>query len=233
MEHVGPSLLEVVRSQRRDEPFPEQDVRCIVRQVLGGAMALHERGVVHGAINTETVLVADYANLVVKIGGAGQATMGNAAIKEGDSWSIGCLMAELLTGKPLFDEEQGREEESLHEIFHVLGYPAADKETIHQVIIKLSSNNHDQETSTKNRLRELVPPEILSDDGFEVLQGLLTCNPNKRLTPAAALQRPWFHHLHAAPESTTTALVSLSQVGCPLALVKSTVNNARPKAHCN
>lgn len=108
MEHVGPSLLEVLRGQRNDTPFPERDVRSVARQVLGGAQALHERGVVHGAINTENVLVADYGDLVVKIGGAGQATSaaGNVMCyrapevlaSEGssggglvsDSWSIGC-----------------------------------------------------------------------------------------------------------------------------------------------
>ncbi|CAM0911631.1 unnamed protein product [Alopecurus aequalis] len=43
-----------------------------------------------------------------------------------------------------------------------------------------------------NRLREFFPEEKLSEQGFEVLQGLLTCNPDKRLTAAKALKLPWF-----------------------------------------
>jgi serine/threonine protein kinase len=43
-----------------------------------------------------------------------------------------------------------------------------------------------------NRLRDLFPETKLSTEGFQVLSGLLTCNPNRRLTAAAALNHPWF-----------------------------------------
>ncbi|KAI5011464.1 hypothetical protein ZWY2020_013601 [Hordeum vulgare] len=43
-----------------------------------------------------------------------------------------------------------------------------------------------------NTLRELFPEETLSKEGFEILSGLLACNPDKRLTAAAALKLPWF-----------------------------------------
>jgi cell division cycle 2-like protein len=49
-----------------------------------------------------------------------------------------------------------------------------------------------QEAQCQDRLRELFPEEMLSSHGFHVLKGLLTCNPSKRLTVAAALQCPWF-----------------------------------------
>uniref|UniRef100_M8BPN1 Putative cyclin-dependent kinase F-2 n=1 Tax=Aegilops tauschii TaxID=37682 RepID=M8BPN1_AEGTA len=44
----------------------------------------------------------------------------------------------------------------------------------------------------QSTLRDLFPEETLSAEGFEVLNGLLTCNPDKRLTAAAALKLPWF-----------------------------------------
>ncbi|OEL18539.1 hypothetical protein BAE44_0020442 [Dichanthelium oligosanthes] len=44
----------------------------------------------------------------------------------------------------------------------------------------------------ENRLHEEFPETKLSKEGFEVLSGLLTCNPEKRLTAAAALKHPWF-----------------------------------------
>ena len=43
-----------------------------------------------------------------------------------------------------------------------------------------------------NYLRELFPEATLSKEGFEVLNGLLTCNPDKRLTAKAALEHMWF-----------------------------------------
>ena len=48
-----------------------------------------------------------------------------------------------------------------------------------------------------NYLRELFPETKLSKEGFEVLSGLLTCNPEKRLTAAAALRHPWFAKIDA------------------------------------
>ena len=49
----------------------------------------------------------------------------------------------------------------------------------------------------ENHLRELFPETKLSKEGFEVLSGLLTCNPNERLTAAAALEHPWFAKIDA------------------------------------
>jgi hypothetical protein len=48
-----------------------------------------------------------------------------------------------------------------------------------------------------NYLGEHFPETKLSKDGFEVLSGLLTCNPEKRLTAAAALRRPWLAKIGA------------------------------------
>lgn len=50
----------------------------------------------------------------------------------------------------------------------------------------------------QSALRDLFPEETLSKEGFEVLNGLLTCNPDKRLTAAAALKLPWFAATAAA-----------------------------------
>jgi cell division cycle 2-like protein len=49
------------------------------------------------------------------------------------------------------------------------------------------------------QLRELFPEELLSEEGFQVLKGFLTCNPNRRLTAAAALKLPWFAEKDNAP----------------------------------
>jgi cell division cycle 2-like protein len=46
-----------------------------------------------------------------------------------------------------------------------------------------------------NILRCEYPETKLSDQGFELLNGLLTFNPDKRLTAAAALKHPWFSNM--------------------------------------
>ena len=64
-----------------------------------------------------------------------------------------------------------------------------------RVLPLLPTGHHD------NRLRDMFPEEKLSEQGFQVLQGLLTCNPDKRLTAAKALKLPWF----AAPRPSAAA----------------------------
>ncbi|KAI5005900.1 hypothetical protein ZWY2020_033143 [Hordeum vulgare] len=66
-----------------------------------------------------------------------------------------------------------------------------------------------------NMLPELFPEETLSKEGFEVLSGILACNPDKRLTAAAALKLPWFATIAtnarplASPPASATVTVSV------------------------
>jgi cell division cycle 2-like len=231
-EHVGPSLHSVLTCRRNGKPFPEDEVRCMMRQILSGAKAMHDRGIVHLNIDMENVLVGGtggHDTIAVKIGHFGQAACmserdlllcirsfsylapevllrGRGAFRSEviDSWSTGCLMAELLTGRVLFvdrmdpwdDDEVGQ----LREIFHVCGVP--DEETVEDIkpqdrrLVKLVRKwrARRRRAGTLQRdswLRGIVPRDVLSDDGLEVLQGLLACNPKKRLTAGAALQLPW------------------------------------------
>ncbi|KAK3135448.1 hypothetical protein QOZ80_5BG0419020 [Eleusine coracana subsp. coracana] len=235
MEHVGPSLREVLTNQRRGKPFREHEVCRMMRQVMNGAKEMHDRGIVHRGIHPENVLVVAGGGDDIKIGGFGQATCtsetevpprsntmcyctppdvllkGQGALGSElvDSWLIGCLMAELLTVKVLFEATDHEDEsDQLHKIFGVLGVP--DKEAMKDM--KPQDLDLAREVSkwrarrrgagklrSDSTLRKLVPSKVLSNDGFEVLQGLLTCNPRNRLTAVAALQLPWFANDDSSP----------------------------------
>ena len=113
-----------------------------------------------------------------------------------DLWSLGCVMAELINnGRPLFQGfyDQGQ----LCAIFDVLGvpddstWPGFSSTTFATVWMPELDMHRD------NYLRELFPETKLSKEGFEVLSGLLTCNPEKRLTAAAALRHPRFAKIDA------------------------------------
>ncbi|CAD6213913.1 unnamed protein product [Miscanthus lutarioriparius] len=115
-----------------------------------------------------------------------------------DTWSLGCVMAELIDGSPLF--MASNEADQLDVIFNVLGVP--DETTwpwfssapfATKLIPKLNMKR-------RNLLREEFPKKKLSVQGFQVLSGLLTCNPDKRLTAAAALKYPWFATKMNTPE---------------------------------
>ncbi|GJM84605.1 hypothetical protein PR202_ga00290 [Eleusine coracana subsp. coracana] len=218
MEYVGPSNLGQVLDDREGRPLPEAEARRMMRQLLDGAAAMHQHGIVHRDIKPGNILVVADNN--VKIGDLGLAksmhekaapffmagTRGymapemllwtedhDAAV---DAWSLGCVMAELVTGKMLPFE--GKDEmDQLYKIFDVVGVPGKrawramkPHEDLDDDVQQWRARQ--RRLGHRNRLREMVPEEVLSRDGFEVLKGLLTTDPKKRLTAADALRCPWF-----------------------------------------
>ncbi|XBH86536.1 hypothetical protein VPH35_074173 [Triticum aestivum] len=234
MEYVEASSLEsLLRGRRAGPPLPESTVRDFMWKLLTGAEMMHNRHVVHRDIKPGNILVGETRELV-KICDLGLAISlsdkppynqaGTAPYMAPemimgkrdydalvDTWSIGCVFAELLTGKTLFacdgqdDDDDDKIKVDIYQlwsIFRVLGVPdertwpgfTSLPHTTEALRLLPAGHNH-------SRLRDLFPEEKLSEEGFQVLQGLLTCNPDKRLTAAAALKHPWF----AAPRSTAAA----------------------------
>ncbi|KAM0915779.1 hypothetical protein ACQ4PT_010601 [Festuca glaucescens] len=132
MDYVGPSLYDVLHEHRRSRPFTEPEVRCIMRQLLAGAKHMHRRRVVHCDIKPENILVGLGGIDDVKLCDMGLAVSMHERPPYGkrgtygymapevllgqtdydamvDMWSLGCVMAELLAGKPLFDVDDDAE----------------------------------------------------------------------------------------------------------------------------
>ncbi|KAL6893545.1 hypothetical protein ACP4OV_007643 [Aristida adscensionis] len=220
MECVGPSLHAVLRDHlsRGGPPLSESTVRTVMWQLLTGAKKMHERHIIHRDIKTENILVGD-DHTVVKICDLGLAmpiyerppykaagTLWYMAPEMllgmpdydalVDSWSLGCVMAELITGRPLF--QRCHELGQLLAIFNVLGVP--DDKTWPWFSSTAFAAQVLPEVDVRqkhNCLRHQFPEAKLSKEGFDVLNGLLTCNPDKRLTAAAALKLPWFAKVDA------------------------------------
>ena len=120
-----------------------------------------------------------------------------------DAWSLGCVMAELVGGEILmqragvdaallhFQKYYGEEIAYLWTIFGLLGTPD-DVTWPGFASLPRAAKMPPLKLGQRSRLGELFPEETLSDEGFEVMMGLLTCNPDKRLTAADALKLPWF-----------------------------------------
>merc|ERR1711934_745950 len=97
-----------------------------------------------------------------------------------DMWSVGCIFAELVTKQPLFPGDS--EIDELYRIFRVCGTPT---ETIWPGVSKWPPKD----------MAEIVPG--LEPAGVDLLQRMLTYEPNARISGKDALSHPYFAELPA------------------------------------
>uniref|UniRef100_A0A061R3Y5 Cell division cycle 2-like n=1 Tax=Tetraselmis sp. GSL018 TaxID=582737 RepID=A0A061R3Y5_9CHLO len=112
-----------------------------------------------------------------------------------DVWSCGCIMAEFLNKKPLFDG--AGELDQIKKIFEVLGAPT-DKIWPGFSKLPVASKLNLSGFSQYNNLRSKFPKAAfsggpcLSDSGFDLLNRMLTYDPQKRISCREALEHDWF-----------------------------------------
>ncbi|KAL6623122.1 hypothetical protein ACP70R_018243 [Stipagrostis hirtigluma subsp. patula] len=241
MEYVGPSLARVMREERGGRPFAEAEARRVMRRLLEGARAMHDLGVLHRDLKPDNVVVDGRGDVKICDFGLSRATaaggggggapytsavatlwyrapeviLGSQDYDAGvDTWALGCIMAELLAGAPLFP---GRSEmDQLNRVFDTVGmqdmraWPGFAR-------LPRAESALCRRSRPPSRLREMFP--ALSAAGFDVLAGLLACRPDRRLTAAEALRRPWFADAIAAeavadqPRAACGAFLNASLAG--------------------
>lgn len=105
-----------------------------------------------------------------------------------DVWSVGCVVAELLLGSPLFPGESGVDQ--LVEIIKVLGTPSREE-------IRAMNPNY---TEFKFPQIKAHPwPKVFSKrlpaDAVDLVAKVLVYSPNERLTAIEAMAHPFFDEL--------------------------------------
>uniref|UniRef100_A0ACD5T7T8 Uncharacterized protein n=1 Tax=Avena sativa TaxID=4498 RepID=A0ACD5T7T8_AVESA len=228
MEFVGPTLNHVMKRDRFRRRHTELEVRLIMRQLLAGVRRMNRLGLMHRDLKPENVLVDARGNLKIcdlglscsmadgppysnPVGTRGyrapEIILGSTDYDERvDSWSLGVIMAELLAGQHPF--RGSSDAEHLSEILDLLG--TADIKEWSGYDGRRLPGGCQPGSFLRNKFpcpqaagaRRIRGPPALSEAGFEVLTGLLRCNPEKRLTAGSALQHRWFKD--ANPTTTTT-----------------------------
>ncbi|KAK9812599.1 hypothetical protein WJX72_000301 [[Myrmecia] bisecta] len=214
MDHDLKALMD-----HKDTPFTVPEVKCLMLQLLSGIAYLHDNWVLHRDLKTSNILynnrgelkICDFGlarqygsplrpytlNVVTQYYRAPELLLGATTYSTAiDIWSIGCIMAELLSKEVLFP---GRSElDQLDRIWRVLGTP---NENIWPGYSKLKhAKTFKFMPQPYNKLREKFPAQAvafdgrptLGEDGFDLLNKLLTLCPQKRISAKEALQHKWF-----------------------------------------
>ncbi|KAJ8905207.1 hypothetical protein NDN08_001716 [Rhodosorus marinus] len=105
-----------------------------------------------------------------------------------DIWSAGCVMAELMLGKPLFPGESFVDQ--LVQIIKVVGTPSKEEiESMNRNCTEFKSPQIKAQPWSK------VFSSRQSPEAVDLVKNLLQYNPKKRLTPVASLAHPFFDEL--------------------------------------
>ncbi|KAG7029247.1 Cyclin-dependent kinase G-2 [Cucurbita argyrosperma subsp. argyrosperma] len=214
MEHDLKGLMETMK-----HPFSQSEVKCLMIQLLEGVRYLHSNWVLHRDLKTSNLLLNNqgemkicdfglarqygsplkpYTHLVVTLWyRAPELLLGARQYSTAiDMWSLGCIMAELLSKEPLFNGKT--EVDQLDKIFRTLGTP---NETIWPGFSKLPGVRVNFVKHQFNLLRKKFPATsftgspVLSDSGFDLLNKLLAYDPEKRISAEEALDHEWFREV--------------------------------------
>jgi len=186
--------------------------RFVLLQILSAVEYLHSEGCVHMDLKPANILlncdwdakVADFgsarvlpsqdskfrpSSVVSRFYQPPEALLRDLCDNSVDIWAVGCIFAELLLRRPLFDGATTSEQ--LAKIVSILGNPALDD------LAHLSNAESVRYLQTRPDSRPKYRSELLDalegdTDGLDLLLRMLHFNPKKRLSASEALVHKFF-----------------------------------------
>uniref|UniRef100_A0A672PQY9 mitogen-activated protein kinase n=1 Tax=Sinocyclocheilus grahami TaxID=75366 RepID=A0A672PQY9_SINGR len=213
MPFMGTDLGKLMKTER----LSEDRVQYLVYQMLRGLKYIHAAGIIHRDLKPGNLAINEECELkILDFGLARQADSEMTGYvvtrwyrapevilswmhytQTVDIWSVGCIMAEMLLGKPLFKGNDHLDQ--LMEIMKITGTPTKEftaklqSEDARHYITKLP-------TFRKKDLRTLLPN--VNPQAIHVLDSMLLLDPESRITAAEGLTLPFFSEFREPEEET-------------------------------
>ncbi|KAK2502469.1 hypothetical protein MC885_004747 [Smutsia gigantea] len=181
--------------------FSEDKIQYLVYQMLKGLKYIHSAGVIHRILDFGLARPADAemtGYVVTRWYRAPEVILSwmhyNQTV---DIWSVGCIMAEMLTGKTLFKGKDYLDQ--LTQILKVTGVPGAE---FVQKLKDKAAKSYIQSLpqSPKKDFSQLFPQA--SPQATDLLEKMLELDVDKRLTASQALTHPFFEPFRDPEEET-------------------------------
>ncbi|KAJ3166360.1 MAPK protein hog1 [Irineochytrium annulatum] len=210
-ELLGTDLHRLLTSR----PLEKQFIQYFLYQILRGLKYVHSAGVVHRDLKPSNILINENCDLKICDFGLARVTEGQMTgyvstryyrapeimltwqkyDEAVDIWSVGCLFAEMLEGKPLFPGKDHVHQFSI--ITELLGTPPED------VIQTICSENTLRFVQSLP-LRSKIPftDRFKGEDPLplDLLEKMLVFDPRKRITASEALSHPYLACYHDASD---------------------------------
>lgn len=217
LEYLPSSMDKLLKeAERKKTPLGHELIRQCMREFIRSLEYLHGLGICHRDIKPHNVLVDPEAGLakLCDFGCSKRLVEGEPNIQyicaryyrapeivfswayytcAIDMWSVGCVMAELFTGRPLFPGKNSVDQ--LARIVKVLGPPTPED------LLAMGQPARKATISSKAPLTPIQQRRLLEENlgalgipvsAVDLLAELLRYDPGKRLTAIEALAHPFF-----------------------------------------
>lgn len=212
LDFVEHDILTLLRSYD-SPPFSLAETKTLIYQLCSAVAYLHENWIMHRDLKPSNLLLNNYGELKLADFGMARYTASpppqltqlvvtlwyrapelllgaHTYSFEIDVWSVGCVLAEISTGTPLFHSKN--EIDHISKMIDILGNPTT--KTWPQFTTYPAGRSLATALTSfapkKSRLKTLFPH--LSKQGIYLLEDILRYNPEERLTAREILQHPWF-----------------------------------------